>query len=48
MIKVGGFSHRFTLGSQVNDSNKGELELAGRPGLTLEQIFVGEKRGNNN
>ena len=23
---------------------KGELELAGRPGLTLEQIFVGEKR----
>ena len=26
---------------------KGELEfkLAGRPGLTLEQIFVGEKRG---
>jgi len=27
---------------------KGELELAGRPGLTLEQIFVGEKRGNNN
>ena len=29
---------------------KGELELAGLPWLTLEQIrvFVDEKRGNNN